>query len=105
MACSFPACKRLQGLVWARLDGNANDARALPAARRRAAHAGEKRMSGETRHKSGHVVGVDGTRITLDGRPFPLTGVSFFNALYNPRFNASLEERRRWLETFLAYGV
>ena len=58
-----------------------------------------------TRRVATRVVGVDGTRITLDGKPFPLTGVSFFNALYNPRFNASPEERRRWLETFLAYGV
>ena len=54
---------------------------------------------------SGRSVGVNGTQITLDGTPFPLTGVSFFNALYNPRFNASVAERRRWLETFLAYGV
>jgi hypothetical protein len=52
-----------------------------------------------------HVLGVDGTRLTLDGRPFPLTGVSFFNALYNPTFNRSPEERERWLRTFRDWGV
>lgn len=62
-------------------------------------------MSRAAGRGAGHVLGVDGTRITLDGKPFPLTGVSFFNALYNPRFNASADERQRWLETFLAYGV
>jgi hypothetical protein len=51
------------------------------------------------------VLGVSGTRLTLDGRPFPLTGVSFFNALYNPTFNRSAGERERRLRTFLDWGV
>jgi hypothetical protein len=51
------------------------------------------------------VLGLSGTRLTLDGRPFPLTGVSFFNALYNPRFNAGAGARERWLRTFLDWGV
>jgi hypothetical protein len=50
-------------------------------------------------------LGIDGTRLTLDDRPFPLTGVSFFNALYNPTFNRGPAERERWLRTFLDYGV
>ena len=29
------------------------------------------------------------TRFQLDGRSFPYTGVSFFNAIYNTNFNAS----------------
>ena len=29
------------------------------------------------------------TRFQLDGRSFPYTGVSFFNAIYNTTFNAS----------------
>lgn len=52
-----------------------------------------------------HVLGVDGTRITLDGQPFPFTGLSFFNALYNPTFNRDDAERRRWLEVFRAHGI
>jgi hypothetical protein len=50
-------------------------------------------------------LGLSGTRLTLDGRPFPLTGLSFFNALYNPTFNRSEAERRRWLERFRESGV
>lgn len=55
--------------------------------------------------RTSHTLGVADTRITLDGSQFPLTGVSFFNALYNPSFNKSDDERRRWLRTFLDYGV
>jgi hypothetical protein len=51
------------------------------------------------------VIGVDGTKLTLDGQPFPLTGLSFFNALYNPTFNRTAEERRRWLRVFQEYGI
>lgn len=52
-----------------------------------------------------HTLGIEGTRLTLDGAPFPLTGVSFFNALYNPSFNQSAEARRHWLEVFRSYGI
>jgi hypothetical protein len=48
---------------------------------------------------------IAGTRLLLDGRPFALQGVSFFNALFNPTFNRGDEERRRWLRTFLDNGV
>ena len=51
------------------------------------------------------VLGVSGTRLTLDGRPFPLTGVSFFNALYNPALQPGAGARERWLRTFLDWGV
>ncbi len=51
------------------------------------------------------VVGVEGTRIVLDGEPFPLTGVSFFNALYNPTFNANAAARAHWLRVFRDHGV
>lgn len=51
------------------------------------------------------VLGIDGTRLTLDGRPFPLTGLSFFNAIYNPTFNRGDAERARWLHVFKANGV
>ncbi|MDQ3701939.1 MAG: hypothetical protein M3442_13610 [Chloroflexota bacterium] len=51
------------------------------------------------------IIGIDGTRLTLDGRPFPFTGLSFFNAIYNPAFNRSPAERLRWLRVFRDNGV
>ncbi|MCX8157912.1 MAG: hypothetical protein N3J91_15980 [Verrucomicrobiae bacterium] len=48
---------------------------------------------------------VSGTRFRLDGRPFPFTGVSFFNALYNPAFNRDSASRRQWLRKFRSYGI
>lgn len=51
------------------------------------------------------VLGVSGTRFTLDGEDFPFTGLSFFNALYNPAFNADDAARRVWLRRFAAFGV
>lgn len=52
-----------------------------------------------------HVIGVAGAHLTLNGKPFPLTGLSFFNALYNPTFNKNAAERMRWLKHFRDYGV
>lgn len=48
---------------------------------------------------------VSGTRFQLDGKPFPYTGVSFFNAIYNSNFNASSEARVVWLKKFQSYGI
>ena len=48
---------------------------------------------------------ISGTRFQLDGRPFPYTGVSFFNAIYNTNFNASSEKRTVWLKKFQSYGI
>lgn len=48
---------------------------------------------------------VSGTRFLANGKPFPYTGVSFFNAIYNPAFNASSEQRLQWLAKFRKYGV
>jgi len=48
---------------------------------------------------------VSGTKFLLDGKPFPFTGVSFFNAIYNPAFNASSEARVAWLKKFQGYGI
>lgn len=52
-----------------------------------------------------HEVTVSGTTFLLNGQPFPYTGISFFNAIYNPTFNKSSEERRKWLEKFRRYGI
>jgi hypothetical protein len=54
---------------------------------------------------AGHELTVDGTRFLLDGKPFPFTGVSFFNAIYNKAFNESSAARRTWLRKFQRYGV
>src|SRR5688572_5286570 len=52
-----------------------------------------------------NVIGVSGTGFTLNDRPFAYTGVSFFNAIYNPNFNKSSEERAKWLAKFRKYGI
>jgi hypothetical protein len=41
----------------------------------------------------------------MDGNPFPYTGYSFFNAIYNRDFNSSVEARQAWLAKFKAHGV
>ena len=48
---------------------------------------------------------IVGTRFLLDGGPFPYTGVSFFNALYNEPFQQSQTARRQALAKFRKYGV
>lgn len=48
---------------------------------------------------------VNGTHFELDGKNFPYTGVSFFNAIYNPAFNQDSETRRAWLQKFQHYGI
>jgi hypothetical protein len=48
---------------------------------------------------------IQGTRFYWDGKPFPYTAVSFFNAIHNDAFNASSEARREWLRKFKKYGV
>ncbi len=54
---------------------------------------------------SSKTLSISGTRLLLEGRPFPFQGLSFFNALYNPAFNRSDDERERWARTFQANGV
>ena len=41
------------------------------------------------RAQTSHVLGIEGTAFTMDGQPFYYTGVSFFNAIYNPTLNAT----------------
>ncbi len=52
-----------------------------------------------------HEIGIQGTRFTLNGQPFPFTGVSFFNAIYNPTFNKSSADRKTWMRKFQGYGI
>jgi len=58
-----------------------------------------------TASRSTKVLSIDGTRLLLNGHPFPFQGLSFFNALYNPTFNASAEDRVKWLHVFKDNGV
>jgi hypothetical protein len=48
---------------------------------------------------------VEGTTLRLDGQPYYFQGLSFFNALYNPTFNRSHDDRRFWLRKFRDNGV
>ncbi|MEO6063417.1 MAG: hypothetical protein ABIQ99_15905 [Thermoflexales bacterium] len=48
---------------------------------------------------------VSGTRLLLDGQHFPFQGLSFFNALYNPTFNHSPDDRAAWMMKFRATGI
>jgi hypothetical protein len=52
-----------------------------------------------------HELTVSGTRFLLDGKPFPYTGISFFNAIYNPAFNKSSADRVAWMRKFEKYGI
>ena len=54
---------------------------------------------------AGHELTVSGTRFLLDGAPFPYTGVSFFNAIYNREFNRDSAARIEWLRKFRRYGI
>jgi hypothetical protein len=48
---------------------------------------------------------VSGTSFLLDGKPFPFTGVTFFNAIYNPALHETAQGRRQWLAKFKRYGI
>jgi hypothetical protein len=50
-------------------------------------------------------ISVSGTGFLIDGKPFAYTGLSFFNAIYNPAFNASSSARRDWITKFKKYGI
>jgi len=54
---------------------------------------------------AGPTLSVRGRCFYLDGRPFPYTGLSFLNALFNPAFQASPEARREWFAKFKEYGI
>ena len=55
--------------------------------------------------QSQHVLEIKDLGFTLDGKPFYYTGISFFNAIYNPTFNKSDESRKFWLEKLKAHGI
>ena len=55
--------------------------------------------------KETHILRVDGTKLMLDDRPFYYQGLSFFNAIYNPGFQAGMDARRGWLRKFKNNGI
>jgi hypothetical protein len=52
-----------------------------------------------------HRLAVEGSRFVMDGKPFSYTGLSFFNAIYNPAFNADSKARTEWLKKFQGRGI
>ncbi len=54
---------------------------------------------------SPHELTTCGTRFYYGGVPFPYTGLSFFNAIYNRVFNQSSSLRREWIAKFASFGI
>jgi len=52
-----------------------------------------------------HEITTSRTRFLLDSKPFPYTGISFFNAIYNKAFNQNPADRRQWMEKFRRHGI
>jgi len=48
---------------------------------------------------------VKGTHFEMNGEPFEYTGLSFFNALYNPEFNKNSETRQKYIKLFKERGI
>jgi hypothetical protein len=48
---------------------------------------------------------VKGTSFEMNGEPFEYTGLSFFNALYNPEFNKNRETRQKYIKLFKENGI
>ncbi|MEX2231062.1 MAG: cellulase family glycosylhydrolase [Cyclobacteriaceae bacterium] len=55
--------------------------------------------------QSTHTLKVKGLGFTLNDEPFFYTGVSFFNAIYNPTFNQNDESRKIWLNKLKTSGI
>jgi len=55
--------------------------------------------------QTANVLAIRGTHFELNGKPFEFTGVSFFNAIYNPEFNKNSDVRRQFLKKFNKSGI
>ena len=55
--------------------------------------------------QSTHSLEVKGLGFSLDGQPFFYTGVTFFNAIYNPTFNENDASRKKWLNKLKERGI
>jgi len=52
-----------------------------------------------------NVLRINGKDFEMNGKPFEFTGISFFNAIYNPEFNKSSDLRREYIRRFGEYGI
>jgi len=52
-----------------------------------------------------NVISIKGNHFEMNGELFEYTGISFFNALYNPEFNKNSETRLKYLNTFKEHGI
>jgi hypothetical protein len=71
----------------------------------KSAHELQSRQADVRLAAASHELTVAGRQFLLDAKPFSYTGVSFFNAIYNPTFNRDSATRRGWLGKFRAYGI
>lgn len=55
--------------------------------------------------QSQHDIETKGIEFTRNGQPFHFTGLSFFNAIYNPTFNKDAASRKAWLTKFKSNGI
>lgn len=62
-------------------------------------------LGARTFGQSKHEITISGTTFLVNGAPFPYNGINFFNIIFNPSFNKSSEERRKWIEKFQRYGI
>ena len=58
-----------------------------------------------TSEKSSPAIEINGIQFTLNKQPFSFSGISFFNALYNPTFNKNEVERYNWLKKLNENGI
>lgn len=62
------------------------------------------RATNNARQARGELI-VSGTTFVRDNQWFPFTGISFFNAIYNPTFNKDSATRKTWMRKFQRYGI
>lgn len=55
--------------------------------------------------QSQHALKIKDLGFTLDEKPFHYTGISFFNAIYNPTFNKNDHSRNTWLKKLKDHGI
>jgi hypothetical protein len=52
-----------------------------------------------------NAISIKGTCFEMNRQPFEYTGLSFFNALYNPEFNKDHETRLKYIKVFKEHGI
>jgi len=57
------------------------------------------------RCQTGNILKTAGVSFEMNGKPFEFTGISFFNAIYNPEFNRNSDVRKGYIRKFKDYGI